>query len=293
MGYKLQNVLDQLKDIAENNDSEDVAAAIKTADAYSFKDRLAEMEKTNEEQLDEFLPALAAAAAGTVIGNVLSGDDDEVSESPGDDDQYCALCGNTGYRLDTKGEPCPNCDEGEGEAKANEDAEISTMSANAGIPETCGADHDAADAAFDRIADRVDARHGDEGGDDMGFDADTDDGSEDMGADAAANDPWGIGDGDEAVEEAPKDGSAVERVQQRAERSGTGGPIERVQGRHEERFAEIDEQIGMIFQTPAERHSWMMNQLNGMTQNMTSEDSAMISRLLKTAGEADVKGGNC
>ena len=267
MGYKLQNVLDQLKDIAENNDSEDIANAIATADAYSFKDRLAEMEDGDTVIRDDI-----------VSGNILA-------ETPGDDEggQYCANCGNTGFSLATTGEPCPNCDEGKGEAKDKEDRDISAMSANAGIGETCGADHDAADEAFDRIADRVEARHGDEGSDDMGYDANTD----------AENDPWGIGDGDEAVEEAPKDGSAVDRVQQRAERSGTGGPIERVQDRHEERFAAIDEEIGKVFQTPAERHSWMMNQLNDMTSEMSPEDASMVKGLLKAAGNADVKGSNC
>ena len=278
MGFELKNVIDQLKEIAENNDSEDVARAIETAGAYSFKDRLAEMEAGDSVIRDDI-----------VSGNLLA-------ETPGDDEggQYCARCGNTGYALDQVGVACPNCDEGEGEM-ADAEKRKSNEAANDpwGIGETCGADHDAADEAFDRIADRVEARHGDEGSDDMGFDADTDDGSEDMGADAAANDPWGIGDGDEAVEEAPKDGNAVDRVQQRAERSGTGGPIERVQDRHSERFAAIDEEIGKVFQTPAERHSWMMNQLNDMTSEMSPEDASMVKGLLKAAGNADVKGGNC
>jgi len=57
------------------------------------------------------LAAIAAGAAGSMIGDALSGDDD-IEESPGSDDQYCARCGNTGKALDN-GMDCPNCEEGD------------------------------------------------------------------------------------------------------------------------------------------------------------------------------------
>lgn len=167
MGFKLKNVLDQLKEIAENNDSEDVARAIKTASAYSFKDRLAEME-----------------AGDKVIETDQGVYSQAVDETPGDDDdQYCANCGNTGYSLDTTGEECPQCGEGEGEASNK-------------------------DEAWDRIADRVDAREGD----------DDDAELEQMGKNAGIEE---TGD-DEAI------GSALDRVIDRCKRSGTGGPVDRV-----------------------------------------------------------------
>ena len=186
---ELYNVLDKLKEIAESNDSEDVAAAIEQLDAYSFKGRLAEMEKANSgkvlkencssvlsdeeiqivhrflrNEIDELPGDMEAKLVDFYADEIpygwLNGDDgtpqdwlfnkldmeygDEVfgegekvdydekdiddffggpdstkvneedpwclGETPGDDDdQYCAVCGNTGQRLDQADTPCPNC----------------------------------------------------------------------------------------------------------------------------------------------------------------------------------------
>jgi len=270
---KMKNVLDQLKAIAETNDSEDVARAIQTADKYSFKDRLAEMEGASVYETEEDDNDISQGDVDDFFGGK---DETNVSETPGDDDQYCAVCGNTGTRLDQKDVPCPNCsDEDEGD-----DGELDQMSKNAGIGE-CG-DDSTADEAFDRIADRVDARKGD-------------------GEIAPDNteqnqDPWGIGDGDDAeVEEdtSQDGGGALDRVQQRAHRSGEGGPLDRLRARKEDKYAALEEEMGRVFQTPMERHSWIMNQLSQIASQMDPEDAALVKRLMKTAGEADVKGGNC
>lgn len=221
----MQNVLDQLKKIAENNDSEDVARAIEAADKYSFKDRLAEMEAIpeNDQGIYGQQGAIAADDGGAGVP-----DDVQVSNE------------------DEAGHPLPSADDGD----------------------------DGADDAFDRIADRVDARGG-------------------SSDDGLGDDPWGIGDGDEAVEECGDEGSALDRVQQRAERSGEGGPVDRVQVRHEERRSALEEELGMVFNTPMERHSWIMNQLNDLSQQLNPEDAAAVKALLKKVGNADVKGGNC
>lgn len=240
---EMKNVLDQLKTIAEDNDSEDIARAIETADKYSFKDRLKEAEDASvygQEDIDDFM----GGPDETTIGK-------KVDETPGDDDdQYCATCGNTGERLDQADTPCPNCTDDEGEGGA--------------------------DDAFDRISDRVDARGGNE--------------------DGLGDDPWGIGDGDDAeVEEdsAQAGAGALDRVVDRSHRAGDGGPIDRVQTRHSERRAALEEELGMVFQTPMERHSWIMNQLNDIAKQLDPEDAAMVKSILKKAGNADVKGGNC
>jgi len=130
--------------------------------------------------------------------------------------------------------------------------------------------------AFGNIHARVQARNG--GGDDFG------------------DDPWGIGDGDdgeEAVESTEQEGSALDRVQQRARRSGEGGPLDRLHAKKEEKYAALDEEMGRVFQTPMERHQWIMQQLNSIAGSMSPEDAQMVKRLMKTAGEANVKGGNC
>lgn len=309
----MKNVLDQLKKIAETNDSEDVARAIGTVSSHqrevrnmTFKDRLALAETRDGFDAD-----------GNYVGSEHQDPDrdedeqqfsdedlDSVSETPGGDgDQYCALCGNTGYRLDTRGEPCPNC--GEGEYEQGEHDKGNREPAN----------EDGMDGVADawgRIADRVSTR--DEGGnrppddtqasdgpgndpwgigegEDEGFDADTDPDSEDMGYDASASVYGGADDDD--LEEGGQEGSALERVQARAQRSGDGGPLDRLHSKKEEKYAALEEEMGRVFQTPMERHSWIMNQLNNMTGDMTPEDASMVKQLLKTAGNADVKGGNC
>lgn len=268
---ELKNVLDQLKAIAETNESEDVARAIETADKYSFKDRLAVAEGASVYETEEDDNEISQGDVDDFFGGK---DETTVSETPGDDDdQYCAVCGNTGKRLDQADTPCPNCsDEGE-------DGELDQMTKNAGIGE-CG-DDSGADAAFDRIADRVDARKGDEIAPDNT---------------EQSQDPWGIGDGDDAeVEEdtSQAGGSALDRVQQRAHRSGEGGPLDRLRVKKEEKYAALEEEMGRVFQTPMERHSWIMNQLSQIASQMDPEDAALVKRLMKTAGEADVKGGNC
>ena len=293
---KLKNVLDQLTAIAETNDSEDVARAIATTNAYSFKDRLTIAERVEDSEGASDAGMHWDEDMGRYIDDEEPGSGSEIDrdleETPGDDDdQYCALCGNTGYRLDQSGVACPNCSEGDGEAKAKEDREIGEMGKNAGIEGACG-DEDAiegdgdADEAFDRIADRVASRNGDGLGDD----------------------PWGMGGEGEGEDElmagadpdsVPDDvqmnkaGSALDRVQQRAQRSGEGGPLDRLNIKKEEKYAALEEEMGRVFQTPMERHSWIMNQLNDMTSDMTPEDAQMVKSLLKTAGSADVKGGNC
>lgn len=243
---EMKNVLDQLKAIAENgNQSEDVARAIQTADKYSFKDRLKEAEGASVYGEGEDMGFDADTDDESEdMGFDASTDDDDIEETPGDDDQYCATCGNTGQRLDQADTPCPNCSDSEGDGDA-----------------------------FGNIHARVQARNG--GEDDLG------------------QDPWGIGDGDEAVEETEQEGSAVDRVQQRAQRSGEGGPLDRLHTKKEEKYSALEEEMGKVFQTPMERHQWIMQQLNSMTGDMSPEDASMVKRLMKTAGEAQVKGGNC
>ena len=211
MGFKLKNVADRLKEIAETNDSEDVARAIKTVSAYSFKDRLAEMENAS------------------------------VYETPGDDDdQYCANCGNTGYSLATTGEKCPNCSDEEGETEnkdeawnriadrvdareggVDDDAELAQMGKNAGLEET--GDDEETGSALDRVIDRC-KRSGEGGPIDRVVDRVASRNSDGLG-----DDPWGIGEGDEDAgvpddiqmgqEEGPRD-----RIHDRVEaRGGVGG----------------------------------------------------------------------
>lgn len=245
---EMKNVLDQLKAIAENgNQSEDVARAIQTADKYSFKDRLKEAEGASVYGEDsgskpDYIDADGDGDKSEPMKKAFK--DKQVDETPGDDDQYCATCGNTGQRLDQADTPCPNCSDSEGDGDA-----------------------------FGNIHARVQARNG--GDDDLG------------------QDPWGIGDGEEAVEETEQEGSAVDRVQQRAQRSGEGGPLDRLRAKKEEKYSALEEEMGKVFQTPMERHQWIMQQLNSMTGDMSPEDAQMVKRLMKTAGEAQVKGGNC
>jgi len=252
---ELYNVLDKLREIAESgNDSEDVAAAIEQVESYTFKDRLKEAEDAsiyNQGDVDDFFGGPDETTVGKQ--NKKSNDaTDDVTETPGDDDQYCATCGNTGEDLSQSGVACPNgCGDEVGD-------------------EAGGAGGD----AFDRIHDRVDARGG-SGMDDLG------------------DDPWGIGDGDVEEDTSQAGGSALDRVTDRSHRAGDGGPVDRVRGRHDERFAIIDEEMGKIFQTPMERHSWMMNELSRIAGDTDPEAAAMIKSLMKKAGEADVRGGNC
>ena len=226
---EMKNVLDQLKAIAENNDSEDVATAIEQVDAYSFKDRLKEAESASIYDQGDSVP-----------------DDVQISNEDGDMEY---------------GEPAQGQSFDATGVGSEEGAEV--------IDDLSGA----ADEAFDRIADRVAGR----GGNDDGL----------------GDDPWGIGDGDEEVEECGQEGSALDRVQDRAVRSGDGGPVDRVQTRHTERRSALEEELGMVFNTPMERHSWIMNQLNDLSQQLDPEDAAMVKALLKKVGNADVKGGNC
>jgi len=228
---EMKNVLDQLKAIAENNDSEDVARAIQTTSDYSFKDRLAEMEAIEEDDQGIYgqQGAMAADDGGAGVP-----DDVQVSNEDGGEDDIAY------------------------------DPQLGDDEAMKG------------DDPFARIHDRVEDRGG-------------------SSDDGLGDDPWGIGDGDgdEAVEECGDDGSALDRVQDRAVRSGDGGPVDRVQTRHTERRSALEEELGMVFNTPMERHSWIMNQLNDLSQQLDPEDAAMVKALLKKVGNADVKGGNC
>ena len=133
---EMKNVLDQLKAIAENNDSEDVATAIEQVDAYSFKDRLKEAESASIYDQGDSVP-----------------DDVQISNEDGDEMEY--------------GEPAQGQSFDATGVGSEEGAEV--------IDDLSGA----ADEAFDRIADRVAGR----GGNDDGL----------------GDDPWGIGDGDEEV----------------------------------------------------------------------------------------------
>jgi hypothetical protein len=79
---ELYNVLDKLKEIAESNDSEDVAAAIEQLDAYSFKGRLAEMEKANSGKvLKENCSSVLSDEEIQIVHQFLR---NEIDELPGD-----------------------------------------------------------------------------------------------------------------------------------------------------------------------------------------------------------------
>ena len=100
--------------------------------------------------------------------------------------------------------------------------------------------------------------------------------------------------GDAEVEESGDEGgSALDRVRDRATRSGEGGPVDRIQSRRAERYAELEEQLGMVFQTPMERHTWIMNQLNDLSKQLDPEDAQALKSIMQKVGNADVKGGNC
>jgi hypothetical protein len=300
---EMKNVLDQLKQIAETNDSEDVAAAIEQVDAYSFKERLKEAEKKADKdydgdgEIESGTDEYKGSRDKAIKKAVKEGESASIYDQ-GDIDDFFG--GEDETTVDKVKE---TEDEGEEEVAAADDEEVAADDEGGEEALDIGdPNHGGGGDAFDRIHDRVEARGG-----------------------VHDTDPWGLGDDESEVEETPGDddsycaacgntgkdlantgqpcpnchddssagGSALDRVQDRAHRSGEGGPVDRVRDRHDERFAMIDEEMGRIFQTPMERHSWMMNELNKMAAEMDPEDAAMVKQLMKKAGEADVKGGNC
>jgi len=236
--------------------------------AKSFKDRLKEAEGSSQDR--------------EVPDDVQMSDGQEkVDEEPANDTEYCATCANTGMKLDAENEPCPNCSDDEPADSSDND------------PHGIG-DEGGAVEAWNRISDRVDSRAG---------------GEDEIGGELG-DDPWGIGDEQlnasaqkDAAGRIPPDdtqasdghspGGALDRVRDRSNRSGSGGPIERVQLKASDRNGAVEEDINMSFNTPMERHQWLMQELSSAASQMDPESAQVVKSIINKAGQADVKGGNC
>ncbi len=203
---KLKNVLDQLKEIAENNPSEDVARAIQTASAYSFKDRLAEME-AGDKIIETDQGVYSQAVEET-------SDEGEEQFSPNDEGEGDFA----DEAFDRIADRVENRHSGEGD----DDAELAQMGKNAGLEET--GDEEEMGSALDRVVDRC-KRSGDGGPVDRIVDRVASRNSDGLG-----DDPWGIGETEtEAADDFVPDDIQVgegprDRIHDRvAARGGIGG----------------------------------------------------------------------
>ena len=55
----------------------------------------------------------------------------------------------------------------------------------------------------------------------------------------------------------------------------------------------VDAMGGMSFNTPMDRHQWLMQQLSQAAGQMDPASAQLVKSIIQKAGNADVKGGNC